>query len=55
MARRAAKRTMARAPTSETPFKLAYGSEAIIPVEVGLTSYMVGNHDEKRNDEAMHL
>ncbi|XP_075663000.1 uncharacterized protein LOC142632495 [Castanea sativa] len=42
-------------PTRETPFRLAYGSEAIIPAEVGLTSYRVGNHDESRNDEAMHL
>ena len=24
-----------RTPTKETPFKLAYGSDAIIPVEVG--------------------
>ena len=30
-------------------------SEAIIPAEVGLTSYRVENHDENRNDEAMHL
>ena len=36
-------------------FRLAYGSEAVIPAEVGLTSYKVDNHDERRNNEAMHL
>ena len=39
-------RTTARTPTRETLFRLAYGSEVVIPVEVGLTSYRVGNHDE---------
>ena len=48
-------RMMAKTPTGETPFRLAYGSEVIIPVEVGLISYKVGNHDESRNDEAMRL
>lgn len=45
----------ARTPTGEMQFRLAYKSEAVIPVEIGLTSYRVGNHDESRNDEAMHL
>ena len=44
-----------RTPTGETPFRLAYGSDAVIPAEVGLTSYGVGNHDKGRNDEALHL
>ena len=48
-------RTTARTPTEDTPFRLAYRSEAIIPTEVGLTSYRVDNHDEWRNDEAMRL
>ena len=39
----------------ETPFRLAYGSDAVIPTEVGLTSYKVENHDESRNDKAMLL
>ena len=29
--------------------------QAVIPAKVGLTSYRVGNYDESRNDEAMHL
>lgn len=60
MARRVASilwvyRMTARTPTGETSFRLAYGSEAVIPAEVGLTSYRVENPDENRNDEAMHL
>ena len=45
----------ARTPTGETPFQLAYGSEAVIPTEVGLTSYRIRNHDEGGNDDSMHL
>ena len=45
----------AKTPTRETPFRLAYRSEAIIPIEIRLTSFRVENHDENRNDEAMHL
>ena len=48
-------RTTARTPTGETPFRLAYGSEAIISAEIGLTSYRVAHHDEGRNKEEMHL
>ena len=48
-------RTTARTPTGETPFRLTYGNEAVIPAEIGLTSYRVDNHDEARNDEAIHL
>ena len=46
---------MTRTPTGETPFRLTYGSEAVIPAEVGITSYRVHNHNENRNDEAMPL
>ena len=45
----------ARTPTGETPFRLAYGSEAIIPAEVGITSYRVKSYDEDKNKEAIHL
>ena len=37
------------------PFRLAYESNAIIPAEVGLTSYRVENYDKDKNEEAMHL
>ena len=48
-------RTTARTSTGKTPFRLTYRSEAVIPAEVGLTSYKVHNHDENKNDEAMRL
>ena len=48
-------RTTTRTPIGETPFRLTYESEAIIPAEVGVTSYKVDNHDESKNDEPMHL
>ena len=48
-------RTTARTPTGETPFQLAYGSEAVILIEVGLTRYRVGTHDERKNNETLCL
>ena len=48
-------RTTARTPTGETLFRLAYGSDAIIPVEVGLRSHRVENFDEAKNNKAMRL
>ena len=48
-------RTMTRTPIGETPFRLTYGSEAVILAEVRLTSYRVHNHDESKNDEAIRL
>ena len=48
-------RTTAKTPTRETPFRLAYGVDAVIPAEVGLTSYRVENYTEDKNEEAMRL
>ena len=48
-------RMTARTPIRKTPFRLTYGNEAVIPAEIGLTSYRVDNHDEGRNDEAIRL
>ena len=31
-------RTTVRTPTRETPFRLTYGTEAVIQIEVGVTS-----------------
>ena len=33
----------------ETPFKLTFGIEAIIPVEVGLISIWINAYEEQRN------
>ena len=48
-------RTIARTPTGETPFRLAYSIDAVIPIEVGLTSYWVENYTEDKNEEPMRL
>ena len=51
-------RTTARTPTGETPFRLAYGIDVVIPMEVVLTSYRVENYSEdknKKNEKALHL
>ena len=47
--------TIARTPTGESPFRLAYKSEAVIPAEIELTSFRVENRDESKNDKAMRL
>ena len=38
-----------------SPFRLAYGADAVIPVEIGLTSYRVQSYTEDKNEEAMRL
>ena len=43
-------RTMARTPTGETPFNLTYGTEAVIPVEVGITNIRRDFFNEYVND-----
>ena len=48
-------RMTARTPTGETPFRLTYGNEAVILVEIGLISYRVDNHNEARNEEGIRL
>ena len=48
-------RTTARTPTGEMPFRLAYKADAVIPTEVGLTSYQVENYNEDKNEEARRL
>ena len=48
-------RTTVRTPTRETPFRLAYGSDVVIPAKIGLTSYRVENYDEDNNEKAIRL
>ena len=43
-------RTTAKTPTGETPFRLTYGTEAMISVEVGVTSLKRKAFNEKGND-----
>ena len=46
-------RTTTRTPTGETPFKLTYGTEAVIPVEVGVTSTRQAAFSEEENDDKL--
>ena len=48
-------RTTVRTPTWETPFKLAYGSEAVIPVEVHMANYRVMKYQGEDNEEQLLL
>ena len=38
-------KTTARTPTGETPFSLAYGYEAMVPMEIGMSSLRRENYD----------
>ena len=48
-------RTTARTPTGETPFRLTYGTEAVILVEIGVTSTRRAVFNEERNDDKLRL
>ena len=48
-------RTTPRRSTGETPFSLAYGMEAVIPLEVGLSTIRSKNFDPDLNGEAITL
>ena len=48
-------RTTMRTPTGETPFKLVYGSEAVIPVEVHMANHRVMTYQDKYNKEQLRL
>ena len=48
-------RTTARTPTEETPFRLTYGTEAVIPVEVGVASVRRGTFNLGCNDDELRL
>ena len=44
-----------KSATRETPFVLAFGTEAVAPVEVGIKSPRVELASEEKNDEALRL
>ena len=48
-------KTTMRTPIGETPFKLAYGSEAIIPAEVHMANHRVMNYKDRENEEQLRL
>ena len=42
-------------PYEETPFKLAYGSKAVIPAEVHMANHRVMMYRDKDNEEQLRL
>ena len=48
-------RTTARTPTGETPFRLTYRTEAVILVEIGVTSTRQAAFNEEENDDKLRL
>ena len=48
-------RMTVRTPTGETPFKMAFGTEVVIPVEIGVLSIRRAWYNEQSNDEGLKL
>ena len=48
-------KTTARTPTEETPFRLTYRTEAVIPVKVGVTNTRRAVFNEEGNDDKIQL
>lgn len=46
-------RTMPRRSTGKTPFSMTFGTETVIPVEVGLSSMKTADFSLSVNDAAM--
>ena len=46
---------MVRTPIGETPFRLVYESEAVIPAEVHMPNHRVTMYQNKNNEEQLHL
>ena len=48
-------RTNARTTTGETPFRLTYGTEVVIPVKVGVTSIRRETFNEDSNNDQLRV
>ena len=48
-------KTTVRTHTGETSFKLAYGSDAVIPAEVHMANHKVTMYQDKDNEKQLHL
>ena len=47
-------RMTTRVPTRETPFKLTFGTEAVIPGEVGLMCLRVKTYEDQKNQHELN-
>ncbi|GJT61802.1 reverse transcriptase domain-containing protein [Tanacetum coccineum] len=48
-------RTMIKSSNGDTPFSLTYGTEAVIPAEIGMPTYRTATVDIVRNDDEIRL
>lgn len=48
-------RTSPRTPTGETPFRMAYGTDAVLPVEIGVRTLQVDKFSPQSSDEGLRL
>ncbi|GKD72312.1 reverse transcriptase domain-containing protein, partial [Tanacetum coccineum] len=50
-----AHRTMIKSSNGETPFSLTYGTEAVIPAEIGMPTLRTAKMDQAKNNEALRI
>nr|GEZ00827.1 reverse transcriptase domain-containing protein [Tanacetum cinerariifolium] len=50
-----AHRTMIKSSNGDTPFLLTYGTEAVIPAEIGMPTLRTAKVDMVQNDEALEI
>ncbi|GJZ49295.1 reverse transcriptase domain-containing protein [Tanacetum coccineum] len=50
-----AHRTMIKSSNGETPFSLTYGTEAVMPAEIGMPTLRTAELDLAKNDEALEI
>uniref|UniRef100_A0A2N9EW67 Integrase catalytic domain-containing protein n=1 Tax=Fagus sylvatica TaxID=28930 RepID=A0A2N9EW67_FAGSY len=48
-------RTTVKIPTGETPFRMTYESEVVVPVKIGLTTLRTSTYDDQQNEEQLRL
>ena len=48
-------RTTARTPTGQIPFRLTYGTKAVIPIEVGIASIRREALHEEHNEDQLRI
>ncbi|GJY34755.1 reverse transcriptase domain-containing protein [Tanacetum coccineum] len=47
--------TMIKSSNGETPFSLTYGTEAVIPAEIGMPTLRTAEIDQAKNNEALGI
>ncbi|GFS43543.1 hypothetical protein Acr_00g0085670 [Actinidia rufa] len=47
--------TTSRIPTSKTPYSMVFGTESVIPVEIGMPSFRTSNFDKESNEAELRL